>query len=68
MAPGLPRVSFADVLSSSLTPSTELRAWFSEERGYQQLRQTRVPLSLPKARLCYKTPPMETTQSSSASV
>ena len=43
-----PRPSFADVLAASLVPTSEMRAWYSEERGYQALRQTRVPLTLPQ--------------------
>ena len=31
--PARPRVTFADVLASSLRPVTEMRAWFNEDRG-----------------------------------
>ena len=49
-AAGKARPSFADVLAASLVPTSEMRAWYSEERGYQALRQTRVPLTLPQVR------------------
>ena len=42
------RPTFADILASSLVPTSEMRAWYSEERGYQSLRQTRVPVTLPQ--------------------
>ena len=37
-APGAARPSFAELLSASLSQEGELRAWISENLGYQQAR------------------------------
>ena len=40
--------SFANILQSSLQANNETRAWFDEKRGYCMVRQSRVPIKLPK--------------------
>ena len=40
-APGAARPSFAELLSASLSQEGELRAWISENLGYQQARMDR---------------------------
>lgn len=44
----LPRPSFSHLLCTSLKATTETRAWFDEHSGYQWVKQSRVPLKLPK--------------------
>jgi PAB-dependent poly(A)-specific ribonuclease subunit 2 len=40
--------SFSSILQASLQASNETRAWFDEKRGYCMVRQSRVPIKLPK--------------------
>jgi PAB-dependent poly(A)-specific ribonuclease subunit 2 len=41
------RPSFGDVLAQSLLTSTEFRAWFNADLGYQMVRQDRIPCEMP---------------------
>lgn len=41
------RPSFGDVLAQSLLISTELRAWFNADLGYQMVCQDRIPCEVP---------------------
>ncbi|KAG1670195.1 hypothetical protein FOA52_014971 [Chlamydomonas sp. UWO 241] len=40
--------TFSDVLRKSLEAENETRAWFDEMHSYQHVRQSRVPVGLPK--------------------
>jgi hypothetical protein len=42
--------TFSDVLRKSLEAENETRAWFDEMHSYQHVRQSRVPIGLPKVR------------------
>ncbi|KAK9820479.1 hypothetical protein WJX72_010776 [[Myrmecia] bisecta] len=45
---GPPRPRFGELLRQSLRAEGELRAWFDDKLGYQLMKQSRVPLSLPQ--------------------
>ncbi|KAK9865738.1 hypothetical protein WJX84_006968 [Apatococcus fuscideae] len=42
------RPSFSDLLQGALRPQSELRVWWDDSLGYQTVRQTCVPTSLPQ--------------------
>lgn len=44
------RPSFGSLLAASLRCDSTNRAWFDESCGYAWVRQSRVPLQLPKVR------------------
>ena len=43
-----PRPSFSQLLQGVLRPQSELRVWWDDSLGYQSVRQTCVPTSLPQ--------------------
>jgi hypothetical protein len=45
------RPGFGVLLANSLRSEGVTKAWFDEEGGYAYVRQSRVPLVLPKVRL-----------------
>ena len=46
-----PRPSFSELLQGVLRPQSELRVWWDDSLGYQPVRQTCVPTSLPQVRV-----------------